>query len=322
MWLSGTSLEIHREPLGTVLVIGPANYPLFLPAVHTIQALVAGNRVLLKPGRGGSPPMRLLTEFLREAGLPAAALTLLSEETQEAQDAIASGVDKVILTGSNPTGQAVMRNLAEHMTPSVMELSGCDSVYVLEDADLDLVVDAVRFGLTFNNGNTCIAPKKIYVARQRAAELTERAVKLRIPIIPVDSLEEAIQRSQECGYGLGASIFGSAGKALKLAARLRAGVVVVNDMIVPTADPRLPFGGRGKSGFGLTRGAEGLLEMTAVKAICVRTGKWRPHFDAPHPSDADLFQGVLAMIHSASWRRRLDGAVQISRAAIARRKAA
>ena len=62
--------------------------------------------------------------------------------------------------------------------------------------------------------------------------------------------------------------------------------------------------------------------MTAVKAICVRTGKWRPHFDAPHPSDADLFQGVLAVIHSASWRRRWDGIVQISRAAMARRKAA
>ena len=119
IWLSGTSLEIHREPLGTVLVIGPANYPLFLPAVHTIQALVAGNRVLLKPGRGGFLPMRFLTEFFREAGLPEAALTLLSEDAQEAQDAIANGVDKVILTGSNPTGRAVMRSLAEHVTPSV-----------------------------------------------------------------------------------------------------------------------------------------------------------------------------------------------------------
>ena len=135
-----------------------------------------------------------------------------------------------------------------------MDLSGCDSVYVLEDADIDLIVDAVRFGLTFNNGNTCIAPKKIYVARQRAAQLSERVFKLRIPIIPVDSVEEAIERSQECGYGLGASIFGSPAEAVKVAARVRAGVVVVNDMIVPTADPRVPFGGRGKSGFGVTRG--------------------------------------------------------------------
>ena len=170
LWLQGVSLEIHREPVGTVLVIGPANYPLFLPAVHTLQALVAGNSVLLKPGTGGFLPMQMLTTFLAEAGLPSGVLTLLGEDPQEAQDAITKGVDKVILTGSNATGQAVMRTLAEHVTPSVMELSGCDSVFVLGDADLDLVAGAVRFGLTLNEGNTCIAPKRIYVARALAAE--------------------------------------------------------------------------------------------------------------------------------------------------------
>ena len=322
MWLSGTSLEIHREPLGKVLVIGPANYPLLLPAVHTIQALVAGNTVLLKPGRGGLPAMEALTRMFEDAGLPDGALTLFGEDPQEAQDAIADGVDKVILTGSNATGQAVMRMLAEQVTPSVMELSGCDSVFVLEDADLDLVAGAVRFGLTLNQGNTCIAPKKIYVARSRAAELGGRVANLRIPIVPVASIDEAIALSAECGYGLGASVFGSEEAAAKIAPRIRAGVVVVNDMIVPTADPRLPFGGRGKSGFGVTRGAEGLLEMTAVKAITVRRGKWRPHFEARHASDAEMFQGVLAALHSNSWRRRLNGFVQLSRAAMARRKAA
>ena len=66
-----------------------------------------------------------------------------------------------------------------------------------------------------------------------------------------------------------------------MARRVRAGSVCVNDLIVPTADPRLPFGGRGRSGFGVTRGAEGLLEMTVPKAISVRTGSFRPHLAAP-----------------------------------------
>ena len=322
IWLTGTKLELRREPLGTVLVIGPANYPLLLPAVHTLQALVAGNFVLLKPGRGGSAPMEMLAGFLQEAGLPSGVLTLLSEDPQEALDAIQSGVEKVILTGSNTTGQAVMRALAEKVIPSVMELSGCDSVFVLEDADLDLVRDAVQFGLALNNGNTCIAPRKIYVARSRAADLATRVSKLKIPMVAVDSVDEALQLSEECGFGLGASVFGGATAATHVARRIKAGVVVVNDMIVPTADPRLPFGGRGRSGFGVTRGAEGLLEMTTVKAICVRSGSWRPHFEPRLSTDSDIFQGLLAALHAGSWRHRLNGILQLSRAAIARRKAA
>lgn len=322
LWLSGTTLAIHREPLGTVLVIGPSNYPLLLAAVHTLQALVAGNLILLKPGRGASPPLQLLTRFLAEAGLPPGALQLLDEDPRAAQDAIAEGVDKVILTGSNATGQAVLQLLAEHGTPSVMELSGCDSVFVLEDADLDLVAGAVRFGLTLNQGNTCIAPKRIYVTRSRALELQQRLGALLIPLVPVDSLGAALALSRQCGYGLGASVFGSEKAAVRFARRVYAGVVVVNDMIVPTADPRLPFGGRGKSGFGVTRGAEGLLEMTSIKAISVRGGKWRPHFAPRHATDSALFDGVLAALHAGTWSRRFDGFRQLLSAATARRKAA
>ena len=62
--------------------------------------------------------------------------------------------------------------------------------------------------------------------------------------------------------------------------RVRAGSVTINDLIVPTADPRLPFGGQGVSGFGVTRGAEGLLEMTAIKAVTIRTGRFPPSLRA------------------------------------------
>ncbi len=51
-WLKGVSFEVQRMPFGVVLVIGPGNYPLFLPAVHALHALAAGNAVLLKPAPG------------------------------------------------------------------------------------------------------------------------------------------------------------------------------------------------------------------------------------------------------------------------------
>lgn len=322
LWLSGVDLDIRREPLGRVLVIGPANYPLFLPAVHALQALVAGNVVSLKPGVGGLPVIAVFESLLAESGLPEGVLRLLGEGPEEAAREIEAGVDKVILTGSNATGHAVMQALANHLTPSVMELSGCDAVFVRPDADLNLVAEALRFGLTLNKGQTCIAPKRVYVARPLAAELIRKLPGLPIPVTAVDDDAEAVALSERCGYALGASVFGRLPGAYKLAARIRAGAVVVNDMIVPTADPRLPFGGRGKSGFGTTRGAEGLLEMTAVKAIAVRRGAWRPHFLPRHPLDSELFAGLLSALHSGSLARRWQGVVQMSRAAMARRKVA
>jgi aldehyde dehydrogenase (NAD+) len=145
--------------------------------------------------------------------------------------------------------------------------------------------------------------------------MSELQGRVPIPVVPLD-LEA------DCGYALGASIFGPEREAKEFAKRIRAGVVVINDMIVPTADPRLPFGGRGKSGFGVTRGAEGLLEMTALKAVTVRSGSWRPHFADKHSSDSELFESFLSALHGSGWRRRLQGFIRMSRVAMARGKAA
>ncbi|HSK38540.1 MAG TPA: aldehyde dehydrogenase family protein, partial [Arenibaculum sp.] len=79
-----------------------------------------------------------------------------------------------------------------------------------------------------------------------------------ISLVPVGDMDEAVTAATACSYALGASIFGPRDEALALAGRIRAGGVTINDLIAPTVDPRLPFGGRGRSGYGTTRGAEGL----------------------------------------------------------------
>jgi len=68
-WLGGVAAEIYREPIGHVLVIGPGNFPLFLPGVQVLQALAAGNAVTLKPGVGGAVFAELVLRHLRAAGL-------------------------------------------------------------------------------------------------------------------------------------------------------------------------------------------------------------------------------------------------------------
>jgi acyl-CoA reductase-like NAD-dependent aldehyde dehydrogenase len=371
LWLGGVSSEIRREPHGIVLVIGPGNYPLFLPCVQALQALAAGNAVLLKPGFGGSTAAKKFTEICWQAGLDDDALQILPEATEAASCTIQSGVDKVVLTGSATTGEAVLQHCAKNLTPATVELSGCDAVFVRADADLELVVRALAFGLCLNNSATCIAPRRVFVHRSRATELEGRLAQrfqagrdleisgftsphwfqlvtealadgahlvagnvrpdggLHTPIIfagmkpamrlarenvfaPLLSLitvaddDEALAFAAQCPYALGATIFSHDESAARaLAGRVRAGVVIINDLIVPTADPRLPFGGRGRSGFGVTRGAEGLLEMTVPKVVTVRRGKSRRHFDRPQPGDPELFIAYIQAAHTYGWRNRL-----------------
>src|SRR5262249_1703767 len=98
-----------------------------------------------------------------------------------------------------------------------------------------------------------------------------------LTVLPFDRLEDALRMNEQCCYGLGASIFTKdTARAAELAGRLKVGMVTVNDVIVPTAHPATPFGGRGDAGFGVTQGEEGLLEMTVPQVVSVRGGTYRP----------------------------------------------
>lgn len=300
-WLQGVSFDVQRQPLGVVLVIGPGNYPLFLPAVHSLHALIAGNAVLLKPAPGTREVALAFSNLALGAGLDPALLTILPESVEAARRAIADGVDKVIFTGSSENGREVLSALAGTNTPSVMELSGQDAVLVLADADLELVVRALRFGTRLNAGETCIAPRRLVVVQSIADDLLARLSAAHVPRLLVERVRDdatAVHRANAAGCALGASIFsGDIPKARALAARVKTGFVLINDLIVPTADPRMPFGGVKASGFGTTRGDEGLLEMTFPHVVAVRSGRMHPHFDAPADGDAHLFTTYIRAAH-------------------------
>ena len=307
LWMRGMSFEVQRQPFGVVLVIGPANYPLFLPAVQTLHALAAGNAVLLKPAPRTHGVASAFAELARFAGLGSGLLSVLPESVQSARAAIVGNVDKVIFTGSSENGRDVLVRLAADNTPAVMELSGEDAVLVFEDADLDLVIRALRFGTRLNGGDTCIAPRRIIVAEPVADELIARLSRAAIPPLPVERAADesaAVLCAGAARFALGLSIFSrNISKACALAARVKSGFVLINDLIVPTADPRMPFGGVKASGFGVTRGDEGLLEMTFPHVVAVRHGKWRPHFDESGTDGARLFSSYILAAHGKGWRR-------------------
>lgn len=320
-WLRGIEIEEHRDPLGLIFMIGPANYPLFLPGVQALQALMAGNAVLIKPGIACAPVLTAFRDILERAGLPQDLLFVLEEDAAIVRAVIENGVDKVVLTGSREAGRSVYRLAAEELTPVVLELSGSDPVFVLEGADLDRAVDAIAFGMRWNSGTTCIAPRRIFVAESEA-ELLEALLQMKypeagglLPITPFRDVEEALKLAARSRYALGASVFGARKNACAFAERVRAGVVVVNDMIMPTADPRVTFGGRDQSGFGKTRGAEGLREMTISKAVVVQSAKRLRHLESLPQNAAELFCAYASFSHGKNWGERLRAAGQLLRMA-------
>ncbi|MGB8166034.1 MAG: aldehyde dehydrogenase family protein, partial [Chthoniobacteraceae bacterium] len=302
-WMQGVSFEVQRQPFGVVLVIGPGNYPLFLPAVHSLHALVAGNAVLLKPAPGTRAVALAFARLAYDAGIEPELFNILPESVEAGRAAMAGGVGKVIFTGSSENGRDVLATLAETNTPSIMELSGDDAVLVCADADLDLVVRALRFGAALNNGQTCIAPRRLIVVEAIADELAARLAS-ELKIERVSDETAAAARINAAEFALGASIFSrDETRARALAAQLQTGFVVVNDLIVPTADPRMPFGGVKASGFGTTRGEEGLLEMTFPHVVAIRRGRLHPHFDEPRPGGAHFFASYLRAVHGRTRGR-------------------
>ncbi len=309
LWLGRVEVQVHREPRGLVLLLAPANYPLFLPAVQALQALAAGNAVWWKPGLGGTPVAQLTVSLLADAGLDPRLTVTLPEDLDVARAALALPPDLTVVTGSFETGRAVLAELAKvGPAPVILELSGDDPAIVLDGADLDRAAKAIVFGRTINGGETCIAPRRILVERPHAQSFAQRLKGLGQPlaaegIVEFTESDEALARVHESPFALGASIFGRELEALALAERIPAGVVVIDDVVAPSADPRLPFGGRGASGLGSTRGREGLLEMTVPKAIAVRRGRWLPHLRAPTAGDRTLLGGLLSLLHGP-WKHR------------------
>ena len=249
-------------------------------------------------------------------------LTILPTDKEVIAPLLAAGVDKVIFTGSSEHGRDLLHMLSETTTPAIMELSGHDPVILFADADLDLVIKALRFGRRWNNGNTCIAPRQILAHTDAAKRLRVRLESEDLDPLPVIEFTDestALQLVARMPFGLGATIFSrNTAAARRFARHLRTGFVLINDMIVPTADPRFPFGGQRASGFGVTRGEEGLLEMTRPHVVAVRRGRKRRHFDELTAEDGTIFSSYITAAHGAGWGQRGAAVAQLGRALFGR----
>ncbi len=167
-----------RQPLGVVGIITPWNFPLAIPAWKTFPALLAGNAVILKPA-SDTPLLSLkMVEILRDAGLPAGVLNVITGPGAVLGDALVShkGVNMISLTGSTEVGRHVAEICGRDLRRCALELGGKNAVIVLEDADLNLAVESVAWGGFGTTGQRCTATSRVIVHKAVEREFTERLV--------------------------------------------------------------------------------------------------------------------------------------------------
>ena len=340
-----TKLRVVYRPLGVVGVISPWNGPFILSINPSIQALMAGNAVLLKPSSITPYSGKLVGDLFEAAGLPKGVLTVLLGDSTTGRALVEAGVDKISFTGSVEVGRQVAAACAERLIPCTLELGGKDAMIVCADADLDNAAGGAVFGAFVNTGLYCSATERVYVVEAVADEFTrkvvERASELRqeaegefevgaiswpqqlelieehmadaiakgakvlvggrrnpklkgiyyeptvltnvnhnmlimsketmgpiLPIMHVRDEEEAIQMANDTEYGLGANVWTrNEQKGIKIAQRLNAGSVCVNNTAVTYGVTEAPFGGWKNSGIGLVNGEVGLKGYCHVQPI-------------------------------------------------------
>ncbi|MBA4065807.1 MAG: aldehyde dehydrogenase [Isosphaera sp.] len=194
-WLMGCRDIVHRRPWGVVGVIGTWNYPVYLNAGQAAQALVAGNAVLWKPSENAARTADLTHALFLDAGFPADLFHQLPATREAGPQLADTDVDYVVFTGSDAVGRRLAARLGERLVPSTLELSGCDAMFVLADADVGLAAKAAWFGVTLNRGQTCIAVRRVFVHRGAAAAFADELRKLAAAAVPVELVTEA-QRHQ------------------------------------------------------------------------------------------------------------------------------
>lgn len=195
-------ITITHVPHGVVAVISPWNYPFMLPAGIVMPALLAGNAVLLKPSELTPACGALLAELLHAAGVPTDVLQVLQGDGTIGAAVARGEVDKVFFTGSVSTGRTVAHACAERFVPCALELGGSDPAIVCDDADVAHAASGITWGRFSNGGQTCVAPKRIYVAAAvydgfvAAMQSRLQALQLQRPGAPSFDVGPLIQPSQ------------------------------------------------------------------------------------------------------------------------------
>lgn len=398
-------VRVERRPIGVLGIITPWNYPFFMPASTVMPALACGNAVVLKPSEFTPESAAVLASLFREAGLPEGVLQIVQGDGAVGAALVRAGVDKVVFTGSVATGRRIAIACAEQLIPCALELGGSDAAIVLADADVRHAADGITWTRFANAGQTCVAPKRIFVeaaaydafvaaasravsalrlgagedpgtevgtlihanavaqlnaqrddALERGARvvataplpaggtpgayfpptilvdvddtmrvLREETFGPLLPIVRVRDAEEAIARANASAFGLSASVWTrDRARGLRVAQRLEAGTVMLNDATAVVGMPSVPYGGVKTSGLGRMHGEAGLEEFVHPTPIVDdRVATWhQPWWFRYGTRHFARLEDYGRFAHAPTWRERLRGIPGVIRLVLERKGSA
>jgi aldehyde dehydrogenase (NAD+) len=163
--------HLHPEPLGTVCIIAPWNYPVQLLFAPLVPALAAGNTAVLKPSEV-TPTVAALIEELVPLYFDASTVAVVTGAIDETTALLEQRFDHIFYTGNGRVGRVVMRAAAEHLTPVTLELGGKSPAIVAADANLAVAAKRIAWAKFLNAGQTCVAPDYILAEEGIEDELT------------------------------------------------------------------------------------------------------------------------------------------------------
>lgn len=181
IFLIGKKSQQWIEPLGTILVITPWNFPFYQVIVPSLLAFLAGNAVVVKPSEV-TPLKPLWDHFFANSGFMKDAIQIVIGGKETGAKLISQKPSKVHFTGSVNTGKKLMEICGQKLIPIDLELGGKDPAIIFDDVNFDRTVNGIMWGAFTNAGQNCTGIERLYIQEniydKFVQELVEKTKKL------------------------------------------------------------------------------------------------------------------------------------------------
>lgn len=165
--------KIQKEPYGSVLILGPYNYPVQLLAEPLIGAIAAGNCAVLKPSELTPHVSKAMYQIVHST-FKEEYIACVEGGVEVNQELLSQKFDYIFFTGSERVGRIVMKAAAENLTLVTLELGGKSPVIIEKTANIKEAARRIAWGKLMNAGQTCVAPDYVLVDESRKQQfLTE-----------------------------------------------------------------------------------------------------------------------------------------------------
>lgn len=167
---------IVSDSYGTILIIGPFNYPFQLVMEPLLGAIIGGNCAIIKPSEATPHTTQIVKKIIDETFDPTY-IRVIEGEKEVTSLLIHAPFDFIFFTGSVKVGKIVMKAASERLTPIALELGGKSPAIVDHTANLEVAAKRIIWGKLMNAGQTCVAPDYILVEESIKKEFIEHLIK-------------------------------------------------------------------------------------------------------------------------------------------------